>query len=301
MEPKGQQPDTTVTLAISTRAPRVLDRAERAAGELTSIDGGRRGQPPAPAGVVARDALERVLRDVRRVPIGVVGRQAAAIADWLRQTGSAADALPRPGTGPMRRGNGRQPGARWSVLIAAGCVEHADDPSALLSSLRRMLADDGRLIVVAANVTHASVRLAMLQGRYPLRGADGSGRAYPPSPADIERDLTAAGFVVTTAEPQIDSPDVLEEIGASVPASVLAMLAQDSEAMTSHLAFVAVPEGASTVRLLHRHLRQLDEDQRAAARGTDRLAGRVAELEVRVRHWAAETDALALPGVPSAA
>jgi hypothetical protein len=290
--------ESKVALAITTRRPRDVSRTVRE----------NAGPPDAPlhrpAGirerVTAHDALERAVGDLRGSRIGVVGRHAESVAEWLRQAGSDAESVTLSGKARPSAKTGIRSGARRSVLVAAGCIEHAPAPAELLAAMRRMLVPDGRLIVVVPNVTHASVRLAILEGRYPPGAADSARSGKRFTAADVERLLNHAGFVVTGIERQVDSEDVLQEIGGSLPASVLAMLAQDLDAMTSHFAFVAVPDETAAIHLLHRRVRQLSDEQRASVSGTRVLDDRVAELELRVRHWAAETDALGRPGVPSA-
>jgi Skp family chaperone for outer membrane proteins len=290
--------DSKVTLAITTRRLRDVGRAVREnPGPLDAplhIQAGSRER------LTAHDAIERAVGDMRGLRIGVVGRHAESVAEWLRQTGSDAETVTLSGKARTSTKAGARAGARRSALVAVGCLEYAPAPGELLAAMRRMLVPDGRLIVVVPNVTHASVRLAILQGRYPPGTGDATRGGNRFTSADVERLLNHTGFVVTGIERQVDSEDVLNEIGGSMPASVLSMLAQDVDAMTSHFAFVAVPDEVQAIHLLHRRVRQHSDEQLALLGGARVLGERVAELELRVRHWAAETDALGRPGLPSA-
>ncbi|GGR72813.1 2-polyprenyl-3-methyl-5-hydroxy-6-metoxy-1,4-benzoquinol methylase [Nocardioides luteus] len=58
-----------------------------------------------------------------------------------------------------------EPGA-YDVVIFADVLEHLLDPRAALEQARSLLAPGGRVVVSIPNVTHGSVRLALLQGRW---------------------------------------------------------------------------------------------------------------------------------------
>jgi len=57
----------------------------------------------------------------------------------------------------------------FDVIVAADVLEHLRDPLAALQRLRRFLRSDGYFVVSLPNVAHASVRLALLQGRFQYR------------------------------------------------------------------------------------------------------------------------------------
>ena len=51
-------------------------------------------------------------------------------------------------------------------VVLLDVLEHLRQPEELLTALSKVLTDDGEMIVSILNVTHLSVRLAMLQGRF---------------------------------------------------------------------------------------------------------------------------------------
>jgi hypothetical protein len=242
-----------------------------------------------PLGAITRDALEHALRDVRPTPIGVVGQRAPAVAEWLRQTGREAEAVKVPEKGDARQKPSARSAARRAAIVAIDCVEHAPDPVECLRGLKRLLSPNGRLILVVPNATHASVRLAMLRGRYLPYSAGSAAAGRPLTVTDVERLLNEAAFTITGVERQIDRGDVLAEIGRGVPEPVLDMLARDDDAMTSHFAFVAEPHDASPVAL-HRRLREVADAQRAAGRERERLGERIAVLEGRLENRAGDSE-----------
>lgn len=57
----------------------------------------------------------------------------------------------------------------FDVIVAADVLEHLKDPLGALQRLRPFLRRDGYIVVSLPNVAHASVRLALLQGRFQYR------------------------------------------------------------------------------------------------------------------------------------
>ena len=56
---------------------------------------------------------------------------------------------------------------RFDVIVAADVLEHLKDPESVLRRLRPFLAPGGYLVASVPNVTHGSVRLALLGGSFP--------------------------------------------------------------------------------------------------------------------------------------
>ncbi|MHB1739715.1 MAG: methyltransferase domain-containing protein [Actinomycetes bacterium] len=59
---------------------------------------------------------------------------------------------------------------RWGpfdVVLAADILEHLVEPGAVLARARKLLAPHGMLVTSVPNVAHSSVRMALLQGRFP--------------------------------------------------------------------------------------------------------------------------------------
>ena len=259
----------------------------------------RRAWPGVAVGVAAPgDVVQATLRELPGARIAVLGRTALPVSEWLKQTGHDAAVFVPPRRKDRRGPPARRGRRRADTIVAIDWIEHEPDVREALRTLRGLLAPEGRLVVVVPNLTHASLRLAMLLGRPPITSTGATPAAHLLTVSGVERLLNDAGFTVTSIERQVDSPEALRELADGVPSAVLDLLAADRDALTSHFALVAQAEGSSAVALLHRRVRALGDDHRASARIAERLDDRVAALEVRVRHWAAETDALAAPGAP---
>ena len=238
--------------------------------------------------VVAGDALARALRQLPHTAVSVVGSRAGAVARWLRRNGHDAEPLKPQG----------QRETKAPAILAPDLLEASSDATQGFAAIREMLAPDGVLIAVVPNLMHARTRIAVLLGRYPAK-SNGSGAALTLD--DVNRMLHEAAFTVIDVERQIDSKDALQEISAGVPESVVNMLAEDLDAMTSYFVVLAEPTTSASVGRCHRRISEVSTAHRAAARELARVDGRMADLEVRVQHWAAETDRLALREVTQAA
>jgi methionine biosynthesis protein MetW len=58
------------------------------------------------------------------------------------------------------------PEASFDAIVFADVLEHLRDPVAVLEQAARLLAPDGRVVISVPNISHGSVRLALLQGRW---------------------------------------------------------------------------------------------------------------------------------------
>ena len=230
--------------------------------------------------VAPRGVLEQALRDVQRTTIGVIGSRAREVAAWLRETGRDAEPLTLNGNGTSHKTVARL--ARREVIVATDCVEHVANPAACLSDIKRLLSPSGRLILVAQNGMHASVRLAMLFGQYSLSDAGSAGRLFTPS--DVEQLLNEAGFTVIGVERHVDGGDLTSSVDGRVPEPIVDLLSRDVDAMTSHFAFVAEPHAAAPLGVLRRRVYEMTEQQRAAVRDTHALQHRLTALETRLDH-----------------
>ena len=61
------------------------------------------------------------------------------------------------------------PGRQYDRIVFADVLEHLLDPGAVLESAVSLLAPDGEVVISVPNVTHGSLRLALLQGRWDYR------------------------------------------------------------------------------------------------------------------------------------
>jgi len=173
-----------------------------------------------------------------------------------------------------------------AAIFAADLLEAPTDAPQAFAAIREMLAPDGVLIAVVPNLMHARTRIAVLLGRRPVQ-SNGSGVALTLD--DIHRLWHEAAFTVIDIERQIDSKDVLQEMSEGIPDSVVNMLAADVDAMTSHFVVLAEPTGSASVGRCHRRIGEISNAHSATTREVARVESRVADLEVRIQHWATET------------
>ena len=123
-----------------------------------------------------------------------------------------------------------------------------------------MLSPDGRFVAVVPNITHASLRLAAAS----RRGSPPIPR-HPFTAADVERLLNSAGFMVTGVTREVDTIERLRQLGRGLADSVLDVLAEDADAMTSYFVFVAEPFGGTASHNSGLDLSHLAAAQQAAA------------------------------------
>jgi len=230
--------------------------------------------------ITALHALERTVQHVNSATIGVVGLHAPALAEWLRRTGRTAEPVTVQGTHADSSALASRR-SKWPAIVAVDCIEYAPDPAKFLRELKRALNPEGRLVAVVPNLTHASSRLAMLRGHNPLRRTSAGEPRHAFTASEIEGLLDDLGFAVLGIERELDRVEILQDIGAGVPEAVLAVLADDVDALTTHFAILAGPHGASTTRFLHRRVRELAAERDASARALDQLVRRVTLLEAR--------------------
>lgn len=71
--------------------------------------------------------------------------------------------------------------ASYDVVVFADVLEHLADPAAVLRDAVSLLKPQGRIVISVPNVGHGSIRLALLQGRWP-------GTATPAGSLGLTRD-----------------------------------------------------------------------------------------------------------------
>jgi 2-polyprenyl-3-methyl-5-hydroxy-6-metoxy-1,4-benzoquinol methylase len=60
-------------------------------------------------------------------------------------------------------------GAQYDCIVMADVLEHLTRPEAVLESAISLLAPGGEVVISVPNVTHGSLRLALMQGRWDYR------------------------------------------------------------------------------------------------------------------------------------
>jgi 2-polyprenyl-3-methyl-5-hydroxy-6-metoxy-1,4-benzoquinol methylase len=192
---------------------------------------------------------------------------------------------------------------QFDVIVVADVLEHLRDPARLLRELPARLTPGGYVVASLPNVAHASVRLALLEGRFPYSETGLLDRTHLRfySRESLRRLFADAGLAVTLLRPvtkALADSEVPFELG-DVPPDVLARLAADPDAETYQFIVVAhaVPAHAPP-DLAHRVHEMLDvmEAARATAdaeRGrAEAERGRAGALEHRLADREREIDEL---------
>jgi O-antigen biosynthesis protein len=164
-------------------------------------------------------------------------------------------------------------GERFGAILFADVLEHLKEPAALLRRVRPFLAEDGVVVASIPNVSHGSLRLALLGGEFRYRE---SGL------------FEESGYVVTHWARQrvdVDAAEISTPPGG-VPDAVREWLAADPEVTTYQFIVQAVASDAGA--MLHGLRRQLAD----AEAEIDRLRPAVEEAREHERARANELLAM---------
>lgn len=134
---------------------------------------------------------------------------------------------------------------RFDVIVAADVLEHLKDPEAVLAALRPFLAPGGYLVASVPNVTHGSVRLALLGGSFPYADTGLLDRTHLRfyNRESLSEMLTRGEFSavhVETVDLQIHRSEVPFNLGPEAQAFVDA-LERQPDALTYQFIVVAFP------------------------------------------------------------
>jgi O-antigen biosynthesis protein len=203
---------------------------------------------------------------------------------------------------------------RFDVIVAADVLEHLKDPLGALRRLRPLLSPEGFFVVSLPNVAHASVRLALLQGRFEYRDLgllDSTHLRFFTHDSVVEMFDEAELAIVELhrQEAPFAISDTCVDIDA-VPDGLIRTLEADQEAQTYQFVIKALPLEMSGLRELQRRLRllaeakdvterelagtlhRLHEFEEALASATDHAADRDAQLASLADHNAQLTTSL---------
>jgi len=137
-------------------------------------------------------------------------------------------------------------GEQFDVILMLDVLEHLVEPEIVLRGARDVLAPDGWCVISLPNVSHLSVRLALLDGRFRytdvglldrthLRFYDSEGKDALLRDAGWEQlALTRVTRTLGTTEITVDDADPV----------LLAQLEADPEALTYQFVITAVPTGS---------------------------------------------------------
>jgi 2-polyprenyl-3-methyl-5-hydroxy-6-metoxy-1,4-benzoquinol methylase len=140
----------------------------------------------------------------------------------------------------------------FDVVVLADVLEHLRDPARVLADVGSLLAEGGRVVASIPNVTHGSVRLALLQGRWSYTGTglldDTHVRFFA---RDGVADLFArSGLLVdqvegTTADPLATEVVVVDD---RLPSTVIEWVRDQPDSLVYQFLVVAHPQREGEVQ-----------------------------------------------------
>ncbi|MER6941699.1 class I SAM-dependent methyltransferase, partial [Nocardioides sp. NPDC000441] len=185
-----------------------------------------------------------------------------------------------------------EPGS-FDVVIFADVLEHLVDPRAALEQARDLLAPGGQVVISIPNVTHGSVRLALLQGRWQTTDTGLLDRTHIKfySREGLLQLFTEAGYAVedlrgTTADPlnvevSVDPgllPEVAVEWVRQQPDALVYQFQLAARPLADGEVAPAAPElvqaaPADEVRLRDVHTQRFEEVTRSRLATRDHILG----------------------------
>lgn len=191
-------------------------------------------------------------------------------------------------------------GTTFDVVVFGDVLEHLRDPEAVLASAVRLLAPGGSVVISVPNVTHGSLRLALLQGRWDYRETGLLDRTHirfftRESLAEL---LRGAGLVAQEVRATVLDPLGTEvEVAADeLPWAVVDWVRHQPDALTYQFVVRAVPgddagaplpEPVPAIDLPvpddeHAARGRVEEELHASANGRQELLEELLELRHRV-------------------
>jgi len=94
---------------------------------------------------------------------------------------------------------------RFDVVVFADVIEHIPDPRAVLRAARDLLADEGVVVYSIPNMGHISVRLDLLEGRFPYTALGLLDRTHLHfyDRFEVHSVLESAGFTIVAEQPTV--------------------------------------------------------------------------------------------------
>jgi 2-polyprenyl-3-methyl-5-hydroxy-6-metoxy-1,4-benzoquinol methylase len=179
---------------------------------------------------------------------------------------------------------------RFDVAVAADVLEHLRDPGAVLGALRAHLRPGGYVVASLPNVAHASIRLALLEGRFPYASVgllDRTHLRFFTHRSALEL-FEQAGYEIvheTRTNRSLEESEIAVDTSVA-PADLLERLRRDPDALAYQFILVAAPPGGKEPAYLHARLRQLSRENAELRASLERQTARVEEMRA-TRAWRA--------------
>lgn len=183
-----------------------------------------------------------------------------------------------------------QPGARdvlgqFDVIVYADVIEHLTDPRAALAASLELLAPGGVIVYSIPNMGHVSVRLDLLEGRFPYTALGLLDRTHLHfyDRREVHEVFESSGYMITSERPTVSSypkawlADRLAAIGLTASPGFFAMLASTESQVYQYIGTAepyvgsareprpALPEISPPDEILERAQRVQDENDRLHA------------------------------------
>jgi len=138
---------------------------------------------------------------------------------------------------------------RFDAIVSADVIEHLKDPLGALRRLRPFLKEGGRFVISLPNIAHASVRLALLSGRFEYRdwGLLDSTHLRFFTRETFEQLLDQAELDLAELRPH-ELPAAAAEIEfdeSVLPAGLVGALEADPDARAYQFVALVVPKGGN--------------------------------------------------------
>ncbi len=181
---------------------------------------------------------------------------------------------------------------RFDVIVAADVLEHLRDPLRALRTLSAFLRPEGYFVVSLPNVAHASVRLALLEGKFTYRrlGLLDSTHLRFFTRESMEAMFDEVGLAVVEMHRQeldVEASEVAFDTSA-VPDELMDALRRDVDARTYQFIFKALPLGRPGLSRFQELMRSMareraDLQNALAARESENAQLREALTAITVR------------------
>lgn len=167
-------------------------------------------------------------------------------------------------------------GQRYDRIVCGDVLEHLADPAPVLRRLVGLLAPGGAVVISIPNVSHGSIRLALLQGRWEYQELGLLDRTHIRffTRRTLLELLHGAGLAAAEIRTTVKDPlaSEVEVDPAGLPAGVVDWVRGQPDALTYQFLVRAVPDdSAAAVDAVRARAEDLAEELTAARRRAEQL------------------------------